>query len=349
MTQIYGYAYHSPLVLMNLVPLRDHVPLYLDPRWVASDLRKNVEPVLKKAGVKTPVVLAGSLGVLQSFVRAYPEAQVKVVLFEFPGLVNPFLDPSIEWIDCDHQSGGAWQITKTKLANFEAMIGILEMLDGKGRDLILRMERFIPKDRTSEIERFAEYMPANYKELLEYSEEKPQDVPFKEVAWKKKTLAELLVLFMGQVSKHKRQPLLSLVLDYQLGKVTKRDYNNKLKSFIDNANAKKVSNALRKWMDDDSLGRSLFNAYLDYLCNLKLRSWKTILADHEIGELDLLILIAQQHRDSVDLAMHYADECKSIRELPSNMNLPEPTARWTDNSLNYHPEPPALLHMFELA
>lgn len=350
MTEIYGYAFHSPLVLMNLVPLRNHVPLYLDSRWVASDLKKNVDPVLKTVAKRTIVVLAGSLKVLQMFVRVYPDLPVKVILFDFPGLINPFLDPCLEWIDCDHQTGGAWQITKTKLVNFESLLGNLDLLSGEGRDLISRMERFVPKDRTNDIEKFAEYMPANYKELLEFSEDTNQDVQIKDVTWKKKTLVDLMALFLQQVSKHKRPLLLTLALDYQLGKVTKRDYNTKIKFFVENSsNAKKLSNAVRKWMDDSKHGQVLFKSYLDYLCNLTRRSWKTILEDHgAVAELDLLVLIAQQSRDSVDLTIHYVTECKGVSELPANMNPPEPIIKWADGTLNYHPESPALLQMFEL-
>ena len=349
MKQIYGYAFHSPLVLVNLVPLK-YAPVFLDSTWVVSDLKRNVDPALKKVGRKTVVLLAGSLRVLKMFVRAYPDTPVKVILFDFPGLIHPFLDPCLEWIDCDHQAGGAWQLTKTKLSNFEGLIDNLEVLGDEGKDFIERAERFVPKDKTNDIEKFAEYMPATYKELLEHTEEK-QETQIKDVAWKKFTLAELLGLFLPQIQKHKRTQLLSLVLDYQLGKVNKRDYSNKIKFFVDNnANAKKLSTATRKWMDDGKHGRILFKAYLDYLCNLTRRSWKTILEDHgAVAELDLLILIAQQCRDNVDLSMHYVEECKGTLELPANMNPPEATVKWSDGTLHYHPESPALLLMFELA
>jgi len=347
MTQIYGYAFHSPLVLMNLVPLK-YNPVYLDSKWVVSELKKNVEPVLTRSK-KTSVILAGSLRVLQMFVRAYPDSPVKVILFDFPGLIHPFLDPCIEWIDCDHQAGGAWQITKTKLNSFEGLLNDLEVLGVEGKDLIERMGRFIPKDRTNDIEKFAEFMPANYKELLEHSKEKPEN-QIKEVTWKKKTLTELIGLLLPQIQKPKRVQLLSLILDYQLDKVNKRDYNTKIKFFVDNnPNAKKLSNATRKWMDDTKHGGVLFKAYLDYLCNITKRSWKTILEDHgAVAELDLLILIEQQHRDDIDLTMHYVDECRGILELPANMNPPEATVKWSDGTMHYHPESPALLQVFEL-
>ena len=97
MPQIYGYAYHSPLILRNLVPLRDHLPIYLEARWVASDLYKNVNPLIQDCSSpdKTLVILAGSLPILQSFLKTFPDLKqkMKIVLFEFPGFVNPFKDP----------------------------------------------------------------------------------------------------------------------------------------------------------------------------------------------------------------------------------------------------------------
>lgn len=360
MIQIYGYAFHSPLILQNLVPLRDHVPLYLESRWVASDLYKNVSPSLQDLGSKTLVVLAGSLPILQGFLKTFPDLKqrVKVVLFEFPGLINPFKDPLIKWVDCDHQVGGAWQTTKSKLSSFETLIREQTPLDDEGKELIFRMTRFISRDRVSEIEKFHEYMPSNYKELLDYDmsdsngrDNKTTYDAAKDTSWKKKTFTEILKEFIVNVPKVKRQDIFNLILEYQLNRISKRDYNAKMKPFVENNTLlKKGVILVRKWMDDSKHGQVLYRAYLDYVSNITRRCWKTILEDHgAVDELDLIVVIAKQHRDVADLNLFYSDDLKEIAALPSNMNPPEKTMRWSDSSLNYHPEPPNLLELFDLA
>lgn len=357
MAQILGYAFHSPLILRQLTPLKDHIPIYLEARWIASELTKNVSPMLENAEGKTLVILAGSLPILQSFLKTFPDAApLKVVLFEFPGLLNPFRDELITWVDCDHQMGGAWQITKSKLSSFESLLRDLSPLDERGKDLIFRMTRFVARDRISEIEKFHDYMPANYKELIDYdmtdqdSDNKASYDASKDTSWKKKTFTEVLKEFLVNVPKPKRQAVLDLIFDYQLNRVAKRDYNIKIKTYVESSTIlKKTVIIVRKWMDDAKHGRILHRAYLDYVSNLTKRCWKTILEDHgAIDELDLLIVIAKQHRDTADLSLLYAEELKDISCLPSNMNLPEPTFKWLDASLNYHPEPPLLLDLFDL-
>ena len=357
MPQIYGYAFHSPLILINLVPLRDHVPIYLESRWVASDLHKNVSPLLAMSEGKTLVILAGSLSMLQSFLKTFPNAApLKVVLFEFPGLLNPFRDPLLEWIDCDHQVGGAWQTSKTKLSSFETLLRELTPLDDEGKELIFRMTRFVSRDRISEIEKFHDYMPANYKELIDYdmtdqdSDNKASYDAAKDTSWKKKTFCDVLKEFLVNVPKSKRQQVLDLILDYQLNRMVKRDYNTRIKSYVEGSTLlKKTVIIVRKWMDDAKRGRVLHRAYLDYVSNVTRRCWKTILEDHgAVDELDLMLVVAKQHRDTPDIALLYAEELKDISELPSNMNLPEPNVRWSDGSLNYHPEPPLLTDLFDL-
>jgi hypothetical protein len=357
MTQILGYAYHSPLILRNLIPLKDHVPVYLDHRWVASDMSKNVTPLLEMNKGKTFVLLAGSLPLLQSFLKIFPDvAPLKVILFEHPGLINPFLDVQLEWVDCDHQVGGAWQTTKSKLSSFESLLRDLTPLDGEGKDLIFRMNRFVARDRISEIEKFHEYMPANYKELIDYdmtdadSDNKASYDAAKDTTWKKKTFCDVIKEFLVNVPKSKKQPVLDLILDYQLGRIPKREYNTKIKAHVEGSTLlKKTVIIVRKWMDDAKRGRTLHKAYLDYVSNLTRRCWKTILEDHgAVDELDLILMISKQHRDLTDITLLYSEELKDISSLPSNMNLPETTIRWSDGTLNYHPEPPLLTDVFEL-
>lgn len=358
MSQIYGYAFHSPLILRNLIPLRDHVPIYLESRWVAGELVKNVSPMLQDCENKTLVILAGSLPILQSFLKTFPDIKqpMKVVLFEFPGLINPFRDEIIQWIDCDHQVGGAWQITKTKLSSFETLIRNQSPLDKDGRDLIFRMTRFVTKDRISEIEKFHDYMPTNYKELIDYdmtdsdSDNKASYDAAKDMSWKKKTFTDVLKEFLVNVPKPKRQAVLDLILDYQLNRIAKKDYNLKIKAHVESSTIlKKTVIIVRKWMDDSKHGRCLYRAYLDYISNIERRCWKTILEDHGcVDEQDLLVVIAKQHRDVPDLLALYAEDLKDIKDLPSNMNLPEASIRWTDGSMNYHQEAPRLMELFDL-
>jgi hypothetical protein len=358
MAQIYGYCYHSPLILINLTPLKNYVPVYLDSKWVASDMQKNVAPIVDDISEgKTLVVYAGSLPILQSFLRAYPDIKrVKVILFDFPGLLTPFRDDLITWIDCDHQVGGAWQTTKTKLSSFESLLESLDLLDDQGKELIFRMSRFVTRDRISEIEKFHDYMPANYKEMIDYdmtdsdNDNKAAYDAAKDTSWKKKTLCEVLKEFLVNVPKPKRQQVLDLILDYQLGRIVKKDYNTKIKNYVESSTIlKKTVIIVRKWMDDAKRGRTLHRAYLDYVSNLPRRCWKTIIEDHgAVDELDLMIVIAKQHRNTPDIALLYEEELKEIIELPSNMNLPEANVRWQDDTLNYHPEPPLLTDLFDL-
>lgn len=358
MAQIYGYAFHSPLILINLVPLRDHTPIYLEARWVASDLYKNVNPIIQDCSLdKTLVILAGSITILQSFLKTFPDLKhkLKIVIFEFPGLVNPFKDDLIQWIDCDHQVGGAWQTTKSKLSSFDTLIKEQSPLDDEGKDLIFRMVRFVSRERISEIEKFHEYMPSNYKEMIDYdmsddTDNKANYDAAKDTSWKKKTFCDVLKEFIVNVPKPKRQVVFDLILDYQLNRVSKRDYNTKIKPFVENSAAlKKTVITVRKWMDDMKRGRALQRAYLDYVSNLTRRCWKSILEEHGlVDELDLVVVIARQHRDVPDLALFYLEDLKEISSLPSNMHAPERTVRWLDGTLHYHPEPPDLLELFDL-
>jgi hypothetical protein len=358
MVQIYGYAFHSPLIIRGLVPLRGYFPIYLEARWVASDMQRNVGPLLKECEGKTIVLLAGSLSMLQAFLQTYPDLKqkLKVILFDFPGFLNPFKDDLITWVDCDHQAGGAWQTTKSKLSSFERLVNAQHPLDAAGRDLIMRMTRFVSRDRIAEIEKFHDCMPASYKELVDYdmgedTDGKSSYDAAKDTSWKKKTFCAMLKDFTDNVPGIRRQDAFNLLMDYQMNRVSKRDYNTKIKPFIENsAVLKKSVITLRKWMDDPKRGRMLHKAYLDYAANLDRRCWKTILDDHGmVDEQDLLAVAARQHRSTPDLALFYSEEMKDIVTLPSNMHAPERTCRWADGSLHYHAEPPDLPGLFDLA
>ncbi len=356
MPQIYGYAFHSPIIISNLVPLRDHIPIYLDSRWLASDIFKNVNPVVADIHAsKILVVLAGSLPVLQSFLKRFSDIKnpLKVVLFENPGFVHPFRDPLLTWVDCDHQAGGAWQITKTKLTTFEALIESQDVLTSDGKDLIFRMQRVPLKDKISDIEAFQDYMPSTYKDLLDYDmsgdDTHVNYDAAKDVSWKKRSYVELLKDIFTCLHKDQRAELFNIIISYQLNRMSKREYNLKLKPFIKiNPLVKKPLILLRKWMDDGKRGQSLYGAYLDYVFNLERRCWRTILDEHNIfDELDLLIVIAKQSRSVADLNLVYAEDLAKTQALVSDMFPPEKIFRWGDESLHYHPEIPNLKELFD--
>jgi len=348
MKQIYGYAFHSPLIIINLVPHKEYIPIYLDAKWLNSDVKKNVTPLLSE---NKQIVFLASLPILQVALKLFPDITPKVILFEFPGLINPFKDPLIEWIDCDHQTGGAWQTMKSKLESFETILRELSPLDEQGRELIARMQRFITPDRISEIEGFQEYMPSSYKDLVDYGsvDQLESNYESKTIVWKKKSLTEILKQVIEFVAKPKREELLNIFLDYQLARVTKRDFTAQIKPFVStNVPLKKALTQVRKWMDDAKHGKCLYQAYLDYVSNLERRSWKLILEDHgAVDEQDLLLAIAKQDRDTPDILSLYEDDLRDIKDLVSNMNLPEATVQWSDGSFGYHPEPPVLSQLFD--
>jgi hypothetical protein len=155
-----------------LVPSTYHA-VYISHDWGGSNFRKNLDPTVKQAFScsKTLILLAGNLTVLQQFLREYPDCErFKVLLFDFPGVMVPFEDPLIEWLDCDHQAGGAWQTAKIKMERFATDLENLSPLSAQGKDLIGRMKRFCPREsRVSEIEAFtemfAEGLPKDYRDL----------------------------------------------------------------------------------------------------------------------------------------------------------------------------------------
>lgn len=353
MTQIYGFAYHSPLFLQNLCPRMSYAPLYLEARWTDRDLVRNVTPVMQAIPQgHIPLVVAGSLTALKAFVRGFPKFKGKVMLCDFPGLINPFRDPLLEWIDCDHQNAGAWQTLKLKYEAFSDMLGTLDFLGDDGRDLILRMVRWQSRDRVSEIEQFNESLPTSYKALVDYESadltdsDKGYDVA-KDHSWKRKSLKEILAEVLEHVQRAERRHILDIILDYQLSRITKREYNSRMKGYMDASLIfKKKATLVRKWIDDAKHGRLLFQAYLDYLCNIKKRSWKTVLDDSAVNEQDLLIVISKQPC-SDETSSLYSEEIKGILEFPPNMHPPEATVRWSTGLFSYHPEPPALAQLFD--
>ena len=346
--EIFGLSFHSPLLIKMLLPSTYHA-VYISHDWGGSNFRKNLEPTVKQAfgSSKTPILLAGNLTVLQQFLREYPDFErFKVLLFDFPGVMVPFEDPLIEWLDCDHQAGGAWQTAKIKMERFALDLENLSPLSVQGKDLIGRMKRFCPREsRVSEIESFtemfAEGLPKDYRDLLSSSTQDVAKVqePEIDIDWKSQTFRQVLSEVLRQFDdSHLKQVILNLALNYQVGKISKREFtSNCNKSLGNREHLKKLTVVIKKWMDDKKLGRALYMRYLDYLANSGKRGWQTILNEGKIGvaEEDLLILIAFQPR-SPDILSQYQDQLKAVEQLEPDAN---PTKL-------HHPDPPDLKTLF---
>lgn len=348
--EIYGLTYHSPLLIRTLVPYLEYNPIYLEARWTNLEMQKFVKFNLDQTVNKIPLILAGSLTILQQFIKAFPDQNCKVILFDYPNLINPYLHPLLEWLDCDHQSGGAWQIAKVKYELFEEMLKLLAPISEEGKNLVLSMVRFTARDRINEIEQYVEKIPQNYKELVEDEDGLlKEEAVVKDSSWKKKTLTQLIKeLFVG-VSKTKRQMMLDAIFNYFFKNIIKKEYNTKITKLTDgNEVLKKKVVVIRKWIDDSNLGGILFTAYLDYAINFEKRCWLTILEENEnVSDEDLLLVLGRQSPNE-DLCTRYAEEILNVSSRPANMFAPDLQYQWTDGSFQYHPETPNLTLMFDL-
>ena len=347
--EIYGLTYHSPLIIRTLVPFLEYNPIYLEAKWSNSEMQKYVKLTLDQSANKIPLILAGNLTILQQFFKAFPETICKVILFDYPNFLNPYIHPLLEWLDCDHQSGGAWQIAKVKYELFDEMLKLLAPISEEGKNLVMNMVRFTTRDRVNEIEN-VDKIPANYKELVDTDDEAYKEETVKDSSWKKKTLAQLIKeLFVG-VSKTKRQMMLDAIFNYFFKNIVKKEYNSKITKLTDgNEVLKKKVVFIRKWIDDNNLGGILFTAHLDYLTNFEKRCWATILEENEnVSDEDLLLVLGRQSSNNEDLCTRYAEEIISVSSRPANMFAPDLQFLWSDGSFNYHPEPPNLTLMFDL-
>jgi hypothetical protein len=345
--EIYGLVYHSPLIIRTLVPYLEYNPIYLEAKWTQFEMQKYVKLNLDQS-TKMPLILAGSITILQQYIKAFPDRVCKVILFDCPNMLNPYLHPLLEWLDCDHQSGGAWQIAKIKYELFEEMLRLLQPISEEGKNLISSIVRFIPREK-NEIER-VEKIPANYKELVDSDEEGSykDETVVKDSTWKKKTLMTLLKeLFIG-VSKTKRQMMLDIVFNYFFKNIIKKEYQTKILKLTDgNENLKKKVVVIRKWIDDGNLGGVLFSAFLDFITNCEKRCWQTILEENEnVSDEDLLLVLGRQSPE--DLYIRFANEITAISQRPANMFAPDQKYQWADESFHYHPETPDLAILFDL-
>jgi hypothetical protein len=325
MTEAYGFAYQSPFMLWQLVPPRSYYPLLLvndSPSAIKDDV---VNHTKQHGGSKRlPVVLAGSLDILQSFLKQFPKQDCKVILFDCPCFLEPFFGPKLQWLDCDHQAGGAWQTAKIKPEDFTSLLEDLSVLSKDGREFFLTMKRHVAKDRVKELEAFAKHMPKYYKELVVTLDQEINKSPLKiakEARKTKDTLKNLLHLSLEAVTElPMRQSLVTLVLGYQTETVAKREYLTKLSTIVSNEFVKKEFLNLRKWMDAKA-GALLKDAYFDFVVNHERRSWQTLVETHKkVAEEDLLLLLS--HSDFKESLQKVGERLSSFQSMQSDKAPP---------------------------
>ena len=177
--RIYGMAFHSPLIIHSLIPPRDYVRALLLSDSV-SEIKREIDLAVKASRNRPIVVLAGSLPILHVFLtESFPKIEnpVKILLFDFPGLIIPFVMPGVKWIDCDLQSGGAWQITKLRPESFTELLTALPPIDKKVAETLLKATRYMPEERVPELERVAKHLPETYKSLITADDAKKTPKP----------------------------------------------------------------------------------------------------------------------------------------------------------------------------
>lgn len=321
--EIYGVAYQSPAILYYLVSAKKYFPVMVqDVAQVRSDLKTQLQ---KNTLKKLPVIIAGNLTVAQAFVKQYPDLNCKLVMFDYPSLLLPKLGPQICWLDCDHQPGGAWQISKLMPEEFNNLLDKLAPLSEAGRKFLLAMVKLMPVDRTNEIEAFATHLPKSYKDLLA-SPGDGQKSPLKlakEGKKSKESFRNILIDGISSISgSDQRKKCVNLVLDYQLGLVGKKDFQSKMVLIVREEQIKKDLLGVRKWIDSKA-GAALQDAYFDYVVNKERRSWATVLAEHKkVHEEDLVVLLSHLQLEGAPL-QHFTDKVASFAKLPSDKAVPK--------------------------
>ena len=327
--KVFGIAFHSPLLIFNLIPPEKFHPILL-----VSENRKEIREQIngrmsENTDGKTFIVLAGSLVILQQFLEEYNfKSGLKILLFDFPGLILPFNNSMIRWLDCDYQNGGAWQVTKLMPEDFAETLLFLDDFDEPSRKVIMDMKRFVPQNRKAELEQIADSLSKSYKEFIvkEAENQKTEEqnvLSIKTDNWKKLTLTDMMKYVIKDLDIKLHAEFIELVLGYQVCIYTKREYNKKATALSrGNEQQKKSLAILRKWMDNNTLGEKLYHAYCDFLANAERRSWKTILEDNTVDESDLCLLLAYQSRDTVlnnkEIYHHYKDDFKSVKDKKSD-------------------------------
>lgn len=336
--EAYGFAYHSPLILWQLLPPKKYFPVLLandSPSQIKDDVKAHQEKYDSK---RMPVILAGSLPILQGFIKAFPKMQCKVLLFDCPSFLLPFFGPQLKWLDCDHQAGGAWQIAKVKPEEFSRLLEHLHPLSDSGRKFFSDMRRFLPTDKINEVELFAKNIPKYYRDLLAKMPEEHNKSPLKtskDAKKSKESLTNLIKVSLSTVEDSDcKQQLVGLVLDYQLDRTGKRDYLTRLTSIIgEDALLKKEFLSIRKWIDS-KCGESLLDAYLDFIVNKDIRSINTIVSTYKkVSEEDILLLVAYFKEE--EALQQYKDRIGSFQQLLGDKLAPKE-----------YPDPPDLGSVF---
>jgi len=316
--EVYGIAYHSPIILWQLIlPRKYNAVLLVNVQ--AAQIKEDVNNQLAKRDTKTCVILAGSLDIAQLFLKLFPKLDCKLLLFDCPGLLNPFVGPSIRWLDCDHQAGGAWQIAKIKPEDFSDLLNDLTLITTAGRQFVLSMTRQ-GSDKLEDIKKFADSIPKYYKDLLVSMDQDHNKSPIKilkESRRLKETLGTLLGASLSKIEADEHKISLSkLVLDYQVGLVGKREYLSKLTHSVSDELIKKEFLGLRKWIDSRN-GALLQEAYYDYVANSSHRSKQIILNTYKkVSEDDLQMLIV--HHSPEEALQTLKEKISSYQNLPSD-------------------------------
>jgi len=316
--EVYGICYNPALIVYNLVSPKKHHALFLTDSYHQT-LKEEVKSYLAENHLnKTLVVMACGLEIAQQFLKLFPDLPHKLVLFDYPGSLVPFLSPMIQWLDCDHQLGGAWQIAKIKYEEFNELLDRLPVLSDSSKSYLLQMKRLVPADKSNEIEAFSSNLPKNIKEILATQNDSTKS-PIKlakESRKGKETLKSLLLDSLNNIeSCDQRKKLVQLVLDYQLALFSKKDFTNRLVLITRDEQIKKDFMNVRKWIDS-KVGVSLHDSYYDVVINEGKRGVKTVLATHKkASEEDLEILLSYVRLDGKALSSQ-AEKVDLFAKLP---------------------------------
>jgi hypothetical protein len=291
--EIYGIAYNSTVILQQLVSARKYTPIGLHVTMASAQIKSEVEDKIKR-NKNLPVVLAGSLQVARTFLRNFPTLECKLILCECPPFLDPPACPVLQWLDCDLQAAGAWQVAKIKPEDFMDLLDVLNPLSTAGKEYIASV-RYIDEDRgrIEKLQKFGESIPKYYKDTIAALEPDSNKSPLKtlkNIRKAKEGLKSLLAGTLETVDEYHRAVLAKLVLDYQITLVTKREYLSKLTSLIEDETVRKDFLTLRKWMDSKK-GALLQEAFFAY-SKLETKEMLVILEAHKkVSEEDLQLLV----------------------------------------------------------
>jgi hypothetical protein len=147
--------------------------------------------------------------------------------------------------------------------------------------------------------------------------------------WTKFSLWDFLVVILSETvaasSLVQAKKLVEVILDYELGRLTKQSYNSSILNLAgESSRLNKLGVQLRKWTDSWQ-GQGLLSAYCDLATNFSRRSWKTVLRRHNVQAIDLYVLLVRQNlreaTNTTAFAENY-DYLKDIDNYPSDKVAP---------------------------